>query len=100
MAKFRLTEPAKIHLKEIGRYTLRLWGKHQRNDYLGALDARFHILAVSPKQGQSRDEIHPDLRSWHEGSHVIFYLVRKQEIQIVGILHEKMDPILHLRIEH
>jgi toxin ParE1/3/4 len=96
MPRFRLTPPALASLKSIGRYTGRMWGKTQRDKYLRALDRRFHELAKSPGKGRSRDELWKGLRSYREGKHVIFYFAERKEIIIADILHERMEPSLHL----
>ena len=96
MPHFRLTPLALASFKSIGRYTGQIWGKAQRDKYLRALDRRFHDLAKSPGKGRARDELWKGLRSHREGKHVIYYFVEKKEIVIADILHERMEPSLHL----
>ncbi len=55
MPSYRITPCAFEDLKNIGRYTLRHWGKKQRDIYLRALDARFAWLAQNANAGRSRD---------------------------------------------
>ena len=38
MSVYRITPRAKESLKNIGRYTLKKWGKEKRNTYLHAID--------------------------------------------------------------
>ena len=57
MTIFKITPRAKESLKEIGRYTLKKWGKTQRNDYLRAIDSRFEWLANNPNMGRHRDDM-------------------------------------------
>ena len=45
MPDFRITPRAREDLKQIGRYTLELWGVQQRDTYLRNLDRRFAWLA-------------------------------------------------------
>lgn len=99
MPLFHLTHAAKASLRSIGRYTEAKWGKTQRNTYLYALDNCFHTIAQFPMKGRARDELFASLRSYHEGKHVIFYLPHREDIIIVDILHERMDPSLHLSID-
>ncbi|MEL6208286.1 MAG: hypothetical protein AAFR47_23755 [Pseudomonadota bacterium] len=33
----------------------------------------------------------PHLRSWREGSHIIFYRIAEDRIQIIGVPHQSMD---------
>lgn len=88
---FRVTPRAFEDLKNIGRYTLREWGRRQRDAYLRGLDARFAWLARQPMLGRQRDEIAPGYRSFPHESHIIFYLVRDGGIDIIGIPHQARD---------
>ena len=96
MTRFHLTPNAKASLKAIGRYTELHWGKTQRNRYLRAMDKQFHTLAKSPLKDHLRDDIAPELRSFAQGSHIIFYVPRRKDIVIVDILHQRMDPLRHI----
>ena len=49
---YRITPRAAQDLKTIGRYTLKNWGKEQRNSYARALDRRFAWLAENPLMGR------------------------------------------------
>jgi toxin ParE1/3/4 len=96
MVRFRLTPAALASLASIGRYTEATWGRRQRNAYLRAIDASLHKLAKAPALGRARAELGEGLRSFHQGKHVIFYLRRRRDVVIVDILHERMDPAIHL----
>jgi len=99
MSLFRLTEEALLNLEAIGEYTEEKWGTAQRDKYLDALDLRFRDLAKHPLKGLSREQLQRGLRSYHEGKHIIFYLAKEHGygIIITGILHESMEPSLHLK---
>jgi len=96
MGRFKLTLKAKADLINIGRYTQNQWGIRQRNKYLSNLDARMRWLVKNPQLGQNRDDIKPGYLSCKEGSHVIFYRRADENIEIIGILHERMDFGQHL----
>ena len=61
MSAFRLSAKSLEDLKTIGRFTLKSWGREQRNIYLSKLDESFHSLADQPY------------------------------IEIIRILHDRMD---------
>lgn len=44
-----------------------------------------------PQTGRRRDEIEPDLRSFPEGSYVVFYREIGQGIEIIPVLHGSRD---------
>ena len=90
-APFRVTPRAAADLNHIAVYTLRNWGRRQATAYLKALNDRFVWLAEYPDIGRARPEILPELRSFREGSHIIFYRARGTSIEIIGVPHMSMD---------
>lgn len=92
MPLFTLTKKALADLIEIGRYTQKRWGTEQRNSYLTMLDGCFQQLAADPLTGRACDEIRSGYRKMNAGSHVVFYRQsRNDEIEIVRVLHGRMD---------
>lgn len=97
MPGFLLTNAAKSDLKSIGRYTQEKWGIEQRNRYLTLLDRSFHDLAVNPLMGRDCGDIRPGYRKLPIGKHLVFYRQKESElIEIVRVLHERMDSESHL----
>ena len=96
MAMFRLTRKAGEDLKSIARYTQKTWGVAQRNKYLTQLDKRFSVLADAPTVGRSCEALRPGYCKYHEGRHLIFYVLIPEWIKIVRILHDSIDAELHL----
>ncbi|MBV6415844.1 MAG: Toxin ParE1 [Steroidobacteraceae bacterium] len=90
---FRLAPRAYDDLKNIARYTRQQWSEAQREKYLRALDARFRWLAEHPQSGKHRPEIAEGYFSFPQGSHVIFYLIGKDDIDIIGVPHKQMDVL-------
>ena len=89
---FYLTRKAKADLKSIARYTQKQWGVHQRNIYLSQVDGAFHDLSEMPGKGRKCDHIRAGYWKYKVGKHFIFYRsINKKEIEIVRILHERMD---------
>ncbi len=88
---FRLTPRASADLKNIARYTRQQWGEAQRETYMRALDARFRWLAEHPRSGKHRPDIADGHYSFPEGSHLIFYLIGADAIDIIGVPHRQMD---------
>lgn len=92
MKSFQLTLKAKSDLKEIALFTLRKWGRDQRNAYLKQFDGSFWLLAETPSIGKACDEIRAGYRKFPQGSHIIFYKqTGSQQILIIRILHKSMD---------
>jgi len=91
MPDFRVTPRAKDDLKNIGRYTLKNWGRKQRDTYLTDLDQRFSWLAQNPHLGKYRPDVQEGYYCFPQGSHLVFYLLRENGIDIIGIPHQNMD---------
>lgn len=93
---FRLTNKAVEDLRSIARYTEKTWGRDQRNAYLSKLDASLHTIAGEPQIGLACDEIRKGYRKLHVGRHLIFYRHADTQIDIIRILHDRMDVVTHL----
>ncbi|MBU0499321.1 MAG: type II toxin-antitoxin system RelE/ParE family toxin [Gammaproteobacteria bacterium] len=91
MKSYRITPRARDDLREIGRYSERNWGRAQRNRYLRALENRFAWLAENPRLGKHRGDIREGYYSFPQGGHLVFYLIGRDGIDIIGIPHREMD---------
>lgn len=90
-SEFRLTPRAAADLDEIANYTMDEWGPAQMGAYLRSLNKRFEWLAQNPLAGRERNDVNPGYRSFPEGSHIIFYIVSDEYVDIIGIPHKSMD---------
>ncbi len=91
MSSYRLSPEAKKDLLVIRAYTRDKWGNQQAQKYIDALEKKCEELAQSPNMGRERPEIKSGYRSLPEGKHVIFYRVGNSGIDILRILHGRMD---------
>ena len=89
--RFRVSRAARQDLLGIGRFTERRWGKAKRNHYLGQLDEAFELISENPLIGSTCDELLQGYRKYFQGSHVIYYRATDM-VEIIRILHERMDP--------
>ncbi|MBX9636050.1 MAG: type II toxin-antitoxin system RelE/ParE family toxin [Nitrosomonas sp.] len=97
MGSFTLTQKARDDMLSIGRYTRKQWGKTQQKRYLIQLDAAFHDLAHNPQIGRVCNDIREGYYKFGVGKHLIFYRHKeKDQIEIVRILHARMDIEQHL----
>ncbi|MEO5331266.1 MAG: type II toxin-antitoxin system RelE/ParE family toxin [Magnetococcus sp. YQC-5] len=96
MSGFVLTNKALQDLKEIGRYTEQTWGLEQRNRYLLLIDQCIRDLVAAPLKGSDCNAIRSGYRKHQIGRHVVFYRVLASDhIEIVRVLHERMDVARH-----
>ncbi len=88
---FWLTEPAKNDLISIWSYSAEQWSVEQADCYIDALDARIVWLTQNPGIWKSRPEIGPGLYSYPEQSHIIVFWEQHGGIEILRVLHKKME---------
>ena len=93
---FHLTQKAYDDLKGIAIYTQENWGKSQRTLYLKMMNDAFHELSANPKLGTKIDDIRAEYFKYRIGSHMIFYRMVYDDVQIVRILHQRMDVESHI----
>ncbi|WP_414122692.1 type II toxin-antitoxin system RelE/ParE family toxin [Corynebacterium nuruki] len=96
MTDFRLTPAAQRDLSSIWDYTEDRWDTEQAETYLNDIRAAVERLADVPDRGRPCPDIREGYRRYAVGSHLIFYRTSHARIDIVRILHQRMDPTLHL----
>jgi len=97
--KYRLTRPAVRDLAEIGRYTREQWGEEQSRRYRAAISARLKWLGRNPPLWRARPEIHDGIYTCHEQRHVVVFREYDAGIEILRILHERMDMQHRLKVD-
>jgi toxin ParE1/3/4 len=98
MANYRLTNKAVEDLAGIWNYTCETWSEKQADKYYAMLLDSCKELAAKPDSGRKYDDVHQHLLGYKTNQHIIFYLVVSQkEIEIIRILHNKMDLKRRLR---
>ena len=73
-----------------------MWGEEQRDAYAERLTAAVQHLLAHPYLGRARDDLSPGLRALPAGSHMIYYRSDEQTVEIVRLLHDRMDPTRHV----
>jgi toxin ParE1/3/4 len=113
MARFRLARPAQIDLANILATSAERWGAEGRQRYAAVLVAAMRQVADLPEGPltKKRPELRAGIRSFHvrhtrrsaedamvrRPVHVLYYRVpQKGVIEIVRVLHERMEPSRHL----
>jgi len=89
--RFNLTLRAKEDMRNIWFYTRDLWEVEQADAYIAEIHNRCAWLCQQPAVGKLRTDIADGYYCFPQGQHLIFYLVREKQIDIVGIPHKVMD---------
>lgn len=96
MPDYVLSPQAQNSLKQISRYTTDNFGERQKKKYLKLLRDKMRGAAHSPGKGRKRSEIKEGYYSIQAGKHHIYYRIRETHIEIIGVLHQSMEPELHI----
>ncbi|MET0355733.1 MAG: type II toxin-antitoxin system RelE/ParE family toxin [Cellvibrio sp.] len=95
MSNYFIRQSAKEDLQEIWLYTITNWDSEQADSYISALFKRFSWLAENPTLGKIRTDIGENYYCFPEGIHSIFYVITENAIEIIAILHQRMDVLKH-----
>jgi toxin ParE1/3/4 len=87
---------ARADFDEIWDYTEDRWGLDQAETYTRALWQRIEAVAAKPAMGQDCSDIRAGYFKIPCGSHVLFYRLTSDGIDVVRILHERMDFERHI----
>lgn len=96
MTHFRLSPAAVQDLSEIWDYTERLGEVSQAEAYIGEIREAVERIAERPDRGRPCDEIRSGYRRYVVDSHVIFFRPSNAGVDVIRILHQRMDPTRHL----
>ncbi len=99
MLKLVISPAAQQDLRDIYQFGLQTWGRLQSSDYLDHLKARFIALTSQPRIAVERPELAQNIRSLPVKSHVVFYRLQTNQLEIVRVLHRRQDPNRHLMPE-
>jgi len=108
-SRFRISGPARADLAAILAASLDRWGEQGRARHAALLVAAMRAIARRPDAPttRARPELLPGTRSFHlkharrgtaveAPAHVLFYRQRGEVVEIVRVLHERMEPARHL----
>jgi toxin ParE1/3/4 len=86
MSRVFVSEHAGDDLQEIGHY-IAADNVEAANRLVAEFEARFQMLADSPRMGRARDDIAVGFRYFPVGSYLILYRIQPDGIGIVRVLH-------------
>ncbi len=96
MGRLRLSPAAKDDLDDIWDFTVKRRDASQAEVYVVALGRTLQLLAASPQLGRSIDKVRAGYFKFPAASHVVYYKVRTDGIDVIRILHKSMDAELHI----
>jgi toxin ParE1/3/4 len=96
MTTYVISPRAQADIDGIWDYTAERWNEEQAARYIRALQEAIETVAADPQRGRSCEQIRPGYRKYAAGSHVVFYRATPKGIDVVRVLHQRMDFERHL----
>lgn len=91
-----LRPEAERDIAGIADYTVKQWGRRQARKYVADLRNAIQDLAINGTRHPLEDALHSGLRRTRSGRHLVFYLIDANTVDVVRVLHERMDAQLQL----
>ncbi len=96
MTAIGLRPKARSDLATIWDYTNARWGRDRARQYIRDLNRSFEALAEQPALGRRQEQLAEGLRVYRSGRHLIFYIAVSDGIDVIRVLHDRMDSRAHL----
>ena len=88
---FVISKKAVTDLEEIWLYTFENWSISQADRYYNLIFDEINFICKNSTAGKSMEHIRKGYRASKVKSHLIFYRVTNNTIEVIRILHERMD---------
>ena len=88
---FEISLEAAQDMEHIWLYTFERWSLEQADRYLNLIFDEIEYLSRHPRSGKDISYIRQNYRCSKVKSHLIFYRIAGHAIEIIRILHERMD---------
>ncbi|MBH0131220.1 type II toxin-antitoxin system RelE/ParE family toxin [Salinibacterium sp. NK8237] len=95
MTGYRLSPAAQQDLSAIWDYTQERWDATQAEIYIFEMRAVIERIAADPQRGRTCSDIREGYRRYSIGSHLIFYTQGSDSVNVIRILHQRMDLTRH-----
>jgi toxin ParE1/3/4 len=88
---YAISKKAVSDLEEIWLYTVEKWSIEQANRYYSLIFDEIDFICKNVDTGKSMNHVRKGYRASKVKSHLIFYRVTNDVVEIIRILHERMD---------
>ena len=88
---FIISKRAVADLEEIWLYTVEKWSIEQADRYYNLIFDEINYICRNINAGKSMEHVRKGYRASKVKSHFIFYRVLHDTIEVIRILHERMD---------
>lgn len=90
--RWRLRDAARMDLAEVWLGSAERWGVDQADAYIRAIESRLQHACDYPESYPAFEGSRGRFRKAISGSHMVFYRLDGDVIDVVRVLHNRMDP--------
>jgi len=94
---FDISAEALSDIEDIWHYTFMKWSKDQADRYFNLIIKEIEFISKNPLQGKPVDIPLKNYRTTRVKSHLIFYRIKSERVEIIRILHQKMNTKRRLK---
>lgn len=95
-AGFKITKAAVRDLEDIWTFTKKTWTEQQADRYYQLIVDEIQFIVKSPYMGIQYEKVRAGYRASKVKSHLIFYKLHNDQVEIIRILHVRMNLLDHL----
>lgn len=88
---YLISKKAVADFEEIWLYTAEKWSIEQADRYYSLIINEIDYICKNVDSGKSMEHVRKGYRASKVKSHLIFYRLNNQAIEIIRLLHERMD---------
>lgn len=88
---FVISKKALADLEEIWLYTVEKWSLEQADRYYNLIFDEINYICNNINAGKSMEHVRKNYRASKVKSHLVFYRVVNNTVEIIRILHQRMD---------
>ena len=90
-ARFRISEAAISDLDGIWEFTLHKWSKKQADRYYYLIMNEIEFIAGNINSGKPMNHVKKGYFASYVKSHMILFKRNKEIVEVIRVLHQKMD---------
>lgn len=95
--ELRLSPAAQSDIADIWDFTAERWSVDQAEHYVSRIRDGLEDLAAGRRSSRTADHIWPGYRACIVGSHIAYFRIDADNLVVIRILHQSMDPVTQLR---
>ncbi len=88
---YLISKKAIADIEEIWLYTVEKWSVDQADHYYNLIFDEIQFICKTVNAGKSREHVRKGYRASKVKSHLIFYRIQNNTIEVIRILHERID---------